>query len=251
MTPSSGLRVPKRNMPLSIVTWKWGSLYSVEYVNTLRNMLERHLKLEHQMFCITDDPTDIDERVTVLPMFPDTFPGMTSTSGHRANFRRLKTFDRELIDVFGPRMLQLDLDIVILDDITTLLDRPEPLVCFDQMHGNLKRRKLNTSMVLMDTGVLGQMWKEFVSDPEEVWGRVKTSGVGDGNNSDQAVFGFYARELNPPTWGEPDVAPFYKVKNNDGAGLPVGCRAVLFFGDDKPHHLEMQKKCPWIGEHWK
>ncbi len=226
-------------------------MYSVEYVNRLWSMLDRHLHLDHKLFCFTDDLTGVDDRVTTIPMPPDTFPGMTSPSGKRANFRRLRTFDKELVSIFGPRMVSMDIDVVIVDDITPVLDRPEPLVCFDQMHDNPKKRKYNTSLVLLDTGILGHMWTEFVSNPSEVWTRVKAARIGDSNNSDQAVFGYYARDLKPATWSPGDgVWPWYKVRNNDG-GYPPGTRIVLFFGDEQQHEEEHQKKCPWITEHWR
>lgn len=247
---------------LSVVVWKWGTLYSVEYVNRMRNMLERHLHMPHQLFCVTDDATGIDPRVNVLPMFPDTFPGMTSPSGKRSNFRRLRTFDRDLESVWGTRILMLDLDIVITDDVTPLFSRTEPLVAYDQKHGakpningkDLRRgHKYNTSVVLMDTGVLGHMWTEFKADPAAVWDVVKRSRIGDGNNSDQAVFDYYATTRCGAIVGlgpADGLHAWYLVRNNDGAGLPSPCRMVLFFGAEKPDQPEMQKLCPWIKDNW-
>jgi hypothetical protein len=105
------------------------------------------------------------------------------------------------------------------------------------------------------------MWTDFSTNPELVWGKVKAARIGDGNNSDQAVFGYYLTEQlsgnrteqkDIPTWGPPDVQPFYKVKCfAEGAALPSGCRAVLFFGSDKPDHEAVQKQCPWVTEHWR
>jgi hypothetical protein len=236
---------------LSVVCWKWGTLYSVEYVNRLRSMLERHLHIPHTLWCVTDNADGMDNRIEGMPMFPDTFPGMTSPSGKRANFRRLRTFDASLASIWGPRILMLDIDIVITGDVTPLFSRTEPLLAFDQRH-NTARHKYNTSVVLMDTGVLGHMWTEFKADPGDVWEKVKRSSIGDGNNSDQAVFGYYATRYGSVTGIGPDdgVTPFYKVKNQDGGGLPPNTRAVLFFGSEKPAESEIQKICPWILQHW-
>jgi hypothetical protein len=241
------------SVTLSVVCWRWGPLYSVEYVNRLRSMLDRHLHIPHRLFCVTDDSAGMDYRTLHVPMFTETFPGMTSPSGRRANFRRLQTFSADLENIWGKRVLLLDLDIVITDDVTPLFDRPEPLVAFDQRHeGTNRSRKYNTSMVLMDTGILGQMWTDFKTDPQGVFDAARQQRIGDGNNSDQAIFGLYAAALKPATWTPGDgVVPFYKVKNNDGGGLPQGTRAVLFFGTDKPDHPEIQKKCTWIGGNWR
>jgi hypothetical protein len=237
---------------LSVVTWKWGTLYSADYINRLRNSLDRHLHLPFQLFCVTDDPTDIDARVNVLPMFPETFPDMKSPSGHRSNFRRLKTFDASLRDVFGPRTLLLDIDVVITGDVTPIFSRTEPLICFNQSHDDPSRIKLNPSVVLFDTGILNHMWQEFSTNPQDVWGRVRQSSIGDANNSDQAVLGYYAKDLHPLHFSSDDgIIAFYKVKNNDGGGLPPETRMVLFFGNDKPSDPDWQRKCQWITEHWR
>lgn len=247
---------------LSVVCWKWGTLYSMDYVNLLRAMLTRHLHIPHQLYCITDDDTGMDPAVIRVPMFPDTFPGMTSSSGKRANFRRLRIFDKDMASLFGPRILQLDVDVVFTDDVTPLFSRTEPLLAFDQRHmppqyakpvrGWQNIPKFNTSVVLMDTGVLGHLWTEFKANPASVWERVRAARIGDGNNSDQAVFGYYAIPLNPVGWGPHDgVWPFYKVRNfAEGNGFQEGCRVVLFFGSEKPDHEAVQKQCPWILDHW-
>lgn len=239
---------------LSIVCWKWGSLYGPEYVNKLRSMLDRHLHLDHKLFCITDDAEGIDGDVTIVSMMPDLFTDMASPSGKRKNFRRVRIFDKELAYLFGPRLLQLDLDTVIVKDVTPMFDRPEPLVAFDQTHSEGRRRKYNPSMILMDTGVLHQAWSDFHADPQACWKNVQSAGGSDANNSDQAIFSFYARQIDPPipTWIEDDGAlAFYKVCHNDGGGLPEHARIVLFFGDEKPHQEAWQQKCPWIQEHWR
>ncbi len=236
---------------LSVVCWRWGTLYSVEYVNRLRSMLARHLHIPHDLFCVTDDPTGMDGSIEYIPMFPDTFPGMASPSGRRANFRRLRTFDADLASVWGPRILMLDIDVVLTDDVTSLCSRTEPLIAFDQRH-NTARPKFNTSIVLMDTGILGHMWTEFKANPADVWDQTRRSRVGDGNNSDQAVFNYYLTKREPPaSFGRDDgVVPFYMVKNQDGGLLP-NTRVVLFFGSDKQDDPAIQKQCPWIQEHWK
>jgi hypothetical protein len=236
---------------LSVVCWKWGTLYSVEYVNRLRSMLDRHLHIPHRLFCVTDDPTGMDYRTLHVPMFTETFPGMTSGSGKRSNFRKLQTFNAEWASIWGPRILLLDLDVVLTDDVTPLFDRPDPLVVYDQRHEttHMKVPKYNTSMVLMDTGILGHMWTDFKANPQATFDKARQQRIGDGNNSDQAVFGLYAPALKPELWTAADgVVPFYKVKNNPG--LPSPCRAVLFFGSDKPDHPAMQKQCPWIRGNW-
>ena len=42
-----------------IICMKWGDKYGPEYVNRLYNMVSRHLTLDFQMVCLTDDSTGI------------------------------------------------------------------------------------------------------------------------------------------------------------------------------------------------
>src|ERR1035437_3564517 len=100
---------------LSVICWRWGTLYGVDYVNRLRSMLDRQLHIPYRLFCVTDDPVGMDYRVLHVPMFTETFPGMVSGSGKRANFRKLQTFNAEWASIWGPRILLLDLDVVLTD----------------------------------------------------------------------------------------------------------------------------------------
>lgn len=235
---------------LSVVCWKWGTLYSAEHVNRLHHMLARHLHMPHLLWCMTDDREGIDPDVRVLPIpFTTLSPDFMKLG---RNFRKLWTYGigRRGQYLFGPRTLLLDLDVVFVDDITPLFNRSEPLVLYDQ---DPTRRKYNTSMVLMDTGVLERMWSEFSADPVGAWNRVRmVSGFGlDG--SDQVVVSHYATPRHSATWTAADgVVPAYLVRNNDGGGLPPGTRAVLFFGCGQDmNDPKVQKRCPWILENWR
>ena len=50
---------------ITVVCWKWGNLFSSVYVNRLRTALERHLHLEHELVCVTDDATGIADQVVL------------------------------------------------------------------------------------------------------------------------------------------------------------------------------------------
>jgi hypothetical protein len=262
-----------RPMALSVVCWKWDTLYNYVYVNRLRSMLERHLHIPHQMYCFTDNPVGIDPRIRTLPI-EDTFPGMISRSGYQANFRKLKTFDPALASMFGPRVLLLDLDIVITGDVTPVFSRTEPLLCYNEGWGCKDTGVRNTSVVLMDTGILRHMWTEFKADPAGVW--EKAAVTGGKNNSDQAVFSYYTRDMNVVLLDGPSdgVFPFYLNWHDRldypleyniegafvpapngygrymGAKIPVGARLVVFWGLAKPAWLSVQRACPWVTECW-
>lgn len=51
-----------------VICMKWGDKYGAEYVNRLYNMVSRHLTLDFQMICLTDDSSGIDPAVTCHPI---------------------------------------------------------------------------------------------------------------------------------------------------------------------------------------
>ncbi len=234
---------------LSVVCWKWGALYGPEYVTRLASMLKRHLHLPFTLHCITDDAAGIETEgpngiVNVHPMYAE--HGELGRGGLRSNFRRLRIFDREMGAVFGPRILQLDLDAVITGDVTPLFDRPEPLVMVLQSNAG-GRWTYNTSMVLMDAGVLHGMWAAFHAAPQQVWQMARARGW---NCSDQAVVNDWVLQHKVPvaSWGEGDAVQAYWRKNNKQ--LRPGTRIVLFYGRENVHDAAVQARSPWISAYW-
>lgn len=235
-------------MSLQVVTWKWSTLFGPEYVNRLASMLKRHLHMPYQFHCITDNPDGLDAGICRHPMFTD---HMAMKAGNRGCFHRLQIFDREMASMFGPRILQLDLDIVITDDVTPLFNRPEPLVLVEQNRHN-RRVTYNPSMLLMDAGILHDMWTRFHAQPNETWQKAKSHGW---NCSDMSVINDYLDQnqaVPRATWTLAEgVISYWREVKRDGRGdLPPGTKAVLFYGHQNPSDPPIQVKSPWILEHW-
>src|SRR5690606_37523711 len=68
--------------PLRVVSWLWKprarppyfepptpAKYGPEHVHTLRNMLARHLHMDYEFCCITDDQTGLDPDIRVIPLW--------------------------------------------------------------------------------------------------------------------------------------------------------------------------------------
>ena len=94
-----------------VICMKWGDKYGAEYVNRLYNMVSRHLTLDFQMVCLTDDSTGIDPAVQCYPI-----PEMDLPAGPERGWKKLTTFKPELYDLKGVALF-LDIDIVIVDNI--------------------------------------------------------------------------------------------------------------------------------------
>lgn len=218
-------------MSLTVVTWKWrradgSSLFSAEYVNRMRSMLARNLRLPHRLICLTDDPAGIDPRVECHPL-PTEFAGSFRCR------RRMWQWSRDRMSLFGPRFLAIDLDLVITDDITHLVDRPEPIVMLRIGYANV----LSGSFILSDTGALHGAYEAFASDPA---GFLAKTGLQ--NASDQAMLNLYLRGKPVAEWKERDgfVVFFgrgYERFAHLGVGynkptLPKGARVVVLGSDD-------------------
>jgi len=258
---------------LSVICWRWGTRYGVECVNRLRSMLARHLHIEHRLFCITDDPSGLDYGITAIPIWPANGLGRC---------RRLRIFDESMRGIFGDRMLQLDIDCVIVNDITPLVDRQDPFVIWRSVPElkYLRSKSVlkpnpenglgayNTSMVLMNTGILPGIWPDYLADQAGVEEAAKKAGLWTSlfrtvpgkpttveslkpGDDDQAVISLYARKLDPPTWLERDG--IYKVGRRgfaDRSKLPDNARIVFFNGSIKGNQPGEQAP-EWVREHWR
>lgn len=153
---------------LTVVTWLWGNRFGPVYVNRMRSMLARNLALPHRLLCITDDRDGIDPRVECLPL-PTEFAGAFRCR------RRMWQFSRDRVAEFGRRFLAIDLDLVITDNITPLVDRPEPIVMLRIGYANT----LSGSFILSDTGALPRRRDAVRHDRERAGFRTKRNRLGD------------------------------------------------------------------------
>lgn len=229
---------------ISVWCWRWGGLFEAVYVHRLQAMLRRHLRLEHELVCITDDATGL-EGIRTVPM-PSEF---AHTPRCR---RRMQQFSGEFADAIGAsRILALDLDLVILADITHLIDRPEPIVGWKVGHA----RVYSGSFLLFDAGALDGAWQPFKADPVGYPKRIQRQGV----PSDQAmVNAWLRRQPSIGTWTERDgfvtyYGEGYEHLEHLGVGprrrsLPTGARVVVLGSADKA--VMDEGRFDWIRANW-
>jgi hypothetical protein len=238
-------------MSLSVVCWKWGTLFGPEYVNRLRRGLARHLRLPHTFHCITDNAAGVETGgrsgdVVVHHMYTN---HAAMKAGNRSCFRRLRMFSKDMGETLGPRILHLDLDTVVVGDVTPLFDRADPLVLLKQSDNGKGRVTHNPSVLLMDAGVLHAMWERFNAFPDKTWREARARGWAC---SDMSVINDYIHvnraTVKAATWGEADGVQAYWRRENKQ--LRPGARLVTFYGKENPGDAAVQAKSPWIAEHW-
>lgn len=237
-------------MMLSVVCWKWGD-WTAEYVNKLRLMMGRHLHVPHETVCVTDDAAGIDPRVRIVRP-----PAIGRILEPRCR-RRLWQYDACFAERLGERILSIDLDVVVVDDVTPLFDRGEELVLWKVGYAGV----FCGSPVLMRPGVLDAMCFDFLADPDGV---LAASGPARAGYvpSDQDVLNHYVnrrferKHEGVPRWTDADglvVNPIPRALLVPGSEplwkLPSGARIVFMGGAERA--VMEERRYPWIERCWR
>lgn len=229
---------------LTVVAWSWGGKFEPVYVSRLQAALRRHLHLEHELVLVKDEVSEAPPGVLVHPM---STPPAGSPFAVRCR-RRMKMFSQAFADglrachgIEATRILAIDLDVVIVDDITPIVRRTEPIVGWKVRHTGTthERRVISGSFLLFDAGALHGAWEQFRDNPE-AW----PAQLG-GNASDQAMVNDWLRtsQTSYAYWTEADGFVTYFGKGYErlehlGVGpnqqeLPPGARIVVLGSADK------------------
>jgi hypothetical protein len=243
---------------IQVVCWKWETeketfryreTYTAEHVNLFAKMIRKHLHCPHEIVCITDDPEGIDPSIRIVPLWDD-------LKQYGMCYRRLKLFSKEMKDIIGDRFISMDLDCVITDDITDLVQKNDFMI----WQPRTTKTPYCGSMWLMDAGARAFVWEEF-NEKDLIWlkdrggwcpGKANRWAHGPAYDagfiigSDQAYISYklYPKEK---VWTKEDgVYNFSDL----GRELPDNCKIVFFPGKHDPNHTNLYFKYPWIPEHY-
>jgi hypothetical protein len=238
---------------LTVICFKWKTPdwwtgpsrceFKAEHVNILENMVARHYHKPHRFVCITDDPEGINGET--FPIWDDLADVRNPMDRWVSCYRRLKIFSKEMIPLFGPRIVVLDIDTIIVDDVTPLWDRPEPFVGIRLNTGNIQQKRYGGAMYLMDTGAFSEVFDDF--DPETSPQECIDAGL---MGSDQAWLSY---KLGPDqaVWTRNEGVLSSKLDRCLRCNhVRPRCRIVMFHGKPRPWEHNAQK-LRWVAEHWK
>lgn len=234
----------------TFTTWKWNqegyrSSYSAREVHVLRNMVRRHYAKPHVFCCVTDDPTGIDSDVKVVPM-PHNFSELKNPSFKKGPncYRRLFGFSEQARAAIGERIVSLDLDVVVTDDISPLVDRDEEFVGWgDAIY---RAKKYNGSLWMLTAGARKHVWDEF--DPMTSPEIANAAGY---RGSDQGWISYSLRDRHEANWSVHDGVYSYRVHILPfGGRLPPDARIVIFHGLFDPWGPEAQS-LEWVRQHYR
>lgn len=224
------------NEPLSVVCWLWGDKYPVEHVNKLYRGFAKNYDLPFNFFCFTDQPDNPEFIPEVQTLQIPTEHAKTKRCA-----RRLKIFSLEMRDIIGSRILQLDVDMVIVGNITELLSTHEEFKIWKSPSNGEHSFAYNPSLMLMNVGCRKHIWRLFNKDPKTA---LKEAQLNKWTGSDQAVIGNLLRK-NEAVWDEKDG--IYSFRDEISVeNLPENAKIVGFYDDFDMNKLDI----PWLKEHW-
>lgn len=149
-----------------ILTMKWGSAFSSDCVNVLYNACRGACVQDFRFVCLTDDPTGF---VREIEHYPIPNIGLTQDEWYTSGvWPKLSIYSPNLHNLKG-RCLFIDLDMMVLNDLDSLLDLPEPFVTTDmgkgwRPGGNEYPPEAGTSIFAFNIGQEVQILNEFVAN---------------------------------------------------------------------------------------
>ena len=238
---------------LQIVLWKWQGAnrrFLPDHVNIVCNMLRRNLQgTPHRIVCVTDDPSGIVECETAH-LWTDFHDVPNGSGAHLPScYRRLKLYDKETqlsIGIEkGDRVLSLDLDVLICEDIRGIV-QTEGLFVGWELRGSHHPKVFNGSLQMFDAQTLQEIWSDF--DPKT---SIRAAGHAGFKGSDQAWLSYklvHRQGTVGLKW--PDVAS-WPLQNRLQGILRRDNRIIFFHGKLKPWDSEAVRATPWIERYWR
>lgn len=234
---------------IDFVCFKWKpfaryrSTFLSEHVNVLGRMISRNYGGEHRLTCITDDPVGLDESIRVLPLWDDhaDVPNPSAPGRGPSCYRRLKIFKSDAGQWLGRRIVQIDIDCIIVGDISPIVDRDEDFIIWGDTN---KHTYYNGSLIVFTAGCRPQIWDDF--DPVKSPEMTKKRGL---YGSDQAWISARLGPGEKKFFRRDGVYSFrndVKPKNQ----LPKEARIVIMHGAVDPWSAVAQG-IPWVRHHWR
>lgn len=230
---------------LSIVTWLWHrpgyrTTFTGEHVNALARMCERHYPHPHRVICVTNDRSGIGADITVIPDDAD-FADVPSPHGgmNPSCYRRLRMFRPDIARWFGERFVSIDLDVVLVGDVTPLWDRQEDFVGWLDP---IRKTQYCGSMILMSAGARPQVWEKF--DPAT---SPRAALAARCTGSDQ---GWISHCIpGEATWTTADGVYSYRIDHLE-RGLPANARLTVWHGRPKPWDAQ-SLRTEWVRNNYR
>jgi hypothetical protein len=234
-----------------IVCMKWGTKYGPEYVNRLYAMVKRHLRGDFNFVCLTDNAEGVRTEVTCHPI-----PSLRLTSTIERGWNKLSTFEPELYGLRGTALF-LDLDVVIVDDITPFFEQPGRFLI---IHDWKRPWRItgNSSVYRWELGTHGDVLDKFRAEQETIREEFR---------NEQAYLSAEVHRQGllqywPAEWCQSykyHCIPRWPSNYWREPHIPKGARILIFHGVMNPPdalagrsngNWRHAKPARWIADHW-
>lgn len=145
--------VPRTLRSNWLLCLKHGDKYSSEYVNKLYSMVKRNSTVPFQFACITEDPSDLDPNILIIP-----------TPNYPLQGWWFKTWVLSNELPITGNILFMDLDLVIINNIDNIWDyHPNNFVVIRDFfrHINPACTKYNSSVFKFQSHQYSYIWEQF------------------------------------------------------------------------------------------
>jgi hypothetical protein len=235
-----------------VLCMKWGTKYGPEYVNRLYAMVRRHLRGDFRFVCLTDRSEGVRSEVQCLPI-----PDLALPEGiPERGWKKLTTFSADLHGLRGTALF-LDLDVVIVDDITPFFEMPGDFLIIHDWKRPW-RVTGNSSVYRFELGAHPEVLERFRVEHEQVRARLRNEQAWLSEVlHEQGRLGYW-----PAAWcasWKYHCVPRWPLNYLRAPAIPPGARILIFHGVINPpdaiqghstHAWRRPRPAPWIAVHW-
>lgn len=227
----------------SLVCFLWNNGFR-DYTPCKVNMLYRAAQYfcpQYRFVCVSEISKGFDNGIDVIPMpkAAQSLGSIPSPHGKQfpSSYRRMWCFSDDA-KVLGERILMLDIDALILKDLSELFAVDDDFVGWRPMSIWGREERVGGGTWALKTGTLTWLWDKFRENPAKLIEETQRLGW---NGSDQAILSrFLATKYSlwpqrSGIYGHADGTMFWDIP-------PKDAKIVHFNGMDK--HWQVKK--PWV-----
>lgn len=235
-----------------VLCMKWGTKYGPEYVNRLYGMVRRHLSGDFRFVCLTDRTEGVRAEVECLPIPELALPEGLPERG----WKKLTTFSADLHGLRGTALF-LDLDVVIVNDITPFSEAPGDFLIIHDWKRPW-RVTGNSSVYRFELGAHADVLANFRTEHTQIRRKFRNEQA----YLSDALFRQGKLAYWPTSWcasWKYHCIPRFPLNYVRAPAIPAGARILIFHGVMNPPdalagrsngNWRRAEPAPWIAEHW-
>ena len=203
---------------INVITLKWGTLYSPDYVNKMYEMIKRNLTLPYTFYCLTEDDTDLNKNIKIKPLPESNLHGWW----YKAYAFKQNLFPDNNINFY------IDLDSIITNNIDKFMTyKPNQFLGLRDLIYNKHPDRIG-----FGSGIMRWTNNRF----QYIWTRLElTSELVKNYPGDQDyIYHYHAQNIQffPTEWTTSYKWEYTENKHKQDS------RIIVFHGSPRPHEVD-------------